>query len=96
MHVVLLRVISAHWDSSIGQVLAIVSSIGHALIIRDDANLATLLVNVLDGIGKHIISQVEYADAKLSLGHLDVALQLVDIIAVREKEGVDVARLRSV
>ena len=96
MHVVLLRVISAYWDSSISQVLAIVSSIGHALIIRDDANLATLLVNVLDGIGKHIIRQVEYADAKLSLGHLDVALQLVDIIAVREKEGVDVARLRSV
>ena len=93
---VLLRVISANRDSSIGQVLAIISSVGHALVIRDDANLATLLVNVLDGIGEYVIRQVKHTDRQLSLGHLDVALQLVDIVAVREEEGVDVARLRSV
>ena len=93
---VLLRVISAHRDPSIGQVLAIVSSVGHALVIRDDTHLATLLVNVLDGIGQHVIRQVKHTDRQLSLSHLNVALKLVDIVAVREKEGVDVARLRSV
>ena len=93
---VLLRVISAHRDTSVGQVLAIISSVGHALVIRDDTNLATLLVNVLDGIGEHVIRQVKHTDRQLSLSHLDVALQLVDIVAVREKEGVNVARLRSV
>ena len=96
VHVVLFRVISSHRDSSIGQVLAIISSIGHALVIRDDTHLATLLVNVLDGIGEHIIRQVKHADRQLSFSHLDVALKLVDIVAVREKEGVDVARLRPV
>ena len=96
VHMVLLRVIGTHRDSSIGQILTIVSSIGHTLVIRDDTHLATLLVNVLDGIGEHIIRQVKHADRQLSLSHLDVALQLVDIVAVREKEGVNVARLRSV
>ena len=71
---VLLRVISAHRDSSIGQVLAIISSVGHALVIRDDTHLATLLVNVLDGIGQHVIRQVKHTDTQLSLSHLDVAL----------------------
>ena len=96
VHVVLLGVISTHRDSSIGQVLAIITSIGHALVIRDDTHLYTLLVNVLDSSGEHVIRQVKHADTQLSPGHLDVALQLVDVVAVREKEGVNVARLRSV
>ena len=96
VHMVLLRVISANRDPGVSQVLAIISSICHALVIRDDTHLAALLMHVSDSIGEHVIRQVKHADRQLSLGHLDVALKLIDIVAVREKEGVNVTRLRSV
>ena len=96
VHVILLGVISTHRDSSIGQVLAIITSIGHALIISDDTHIDALIVNVLDSSGEHVIRQVKHAYTQFSPSHLDVALQLVDIVTIREKEGVYVARLRSV
>ncbi len=96
VHVMLLVVIGADGDSSIGQSLRVVALVLHGLVIGDDANVDTLVVDVLDGVGEHIVGQVEHTDQKRFLGHLDVSLKLVDVVAVGEEESVHVARLGTV
>ena len=95
VHVVLSGAISAHRDSFVSQRLAIVAPVSHAFVVSDDANLDSLAVNVLDGSGEDVISEVEDADEKGLLGHLDVSLELVHVVEVGEEEGVHVARLRA-
>lgn len=94
VHVVLSGIISAHRDSFISQRLAIVTSVSHAFVISDDSYFDSLAVNVLDGSGEDVICEVEDADEKGLLGHLDVSLELVNVVEVGEEEGVHVAWFR--
>jgi len=95
VHMGTLIVISADRDACISQLFAIVTLVSHAFIIGDHANLNTSGMNRLDGSGKNVIGEVEDADVKRLLGHLDVLFELVDIVAVGEEECVHVAGLRS-
>ena len=96
VHVVLGLRVCSDWDASVCQVLAIVALVLHALIIGDHAHINTTRVNLLNGIGKLIVSQVEDADKELALGHLDVALKLANVIHVREEEGIHVPGLGAI
>jgi hypothetical protein len=96
VHVVLLSIVSAGWDASIGQRLDVVALVLHALVVGDHAHVDAGIVTFDHGIGEHVIGEVEHTDQEALAGLLDVALELVDVLLVGEKEGVEVAGLWSV
>lgn len=96
VHVELLLTVSAHGDASIGQGLAIVTLVLHALVVRNDLNFDTCAVHILHSVGQVVVRQIEDTNPQTLLCHLNVAHKLVNVVFVREEEGVHVPWLRTV
>jgi len=95
VHVVLSCAISSNSDASVGEGLAIIAPVGHAFVISNDTNVHSLAVDVLHSVCQNIIGEVEDTDKECLLCHLDVPLQLINVVEVGEEEGIHVAWLRS-
>jgi len=96
VHVGSLIVIGPCRNSIVGQGLAIIALILHALVVRDDSHFDALILHVPDRVSQEIVRQVEDADEQLRFRHLDVPLELVDIVPVGKEESVHVPGLRPV
>ena len=96
VHVVLLIIISTGWNTKVSQGLAIVTLVGHGFVISDDSDIDSLLLHVFNSVCKGVVRQVKHTNQELLLGHFDVALELIDVIAVREEECIHVAGLWTV